>query len=160
MDATLALITSQIRTNFHGKAWQGPTLWGSLRGVDHALAAKPPAPGRKTIWDQVLHAAYWKYAVVRRLTGAERGSFPRTRANWPRPSDGTPAKAWEADKALLKAMQDQLLAAVEGLDQPDLTAAVHGGRGGMTYLGLLTGITAHDVYHTGQINLIKAIHGQ
>jgi uncharacterized damage-inducible protein DinB len=160
MDPALALIVFQLRTNFHGKAWQGPTLWGSLRGIDHVLAAKPPAPGRKSIWDQVLHAAYWKYVVVRRLTEAERGSFPRAKANWPRPAEGAPAKAWEADKALLKDMHEQLLAAVEGLDMPDLSKPVHGGRGQMTYLGFLTGIVAHDVYHTGQINLARAILGR
>ncbi len=160
MNSALDCVILQLRTNFHGKAWQGPTLWGSLRGVDHVLAAKQPARGRKSIWDQVLHAAYWKYVVVRRLTGAERGSFPRARANWPRPAEGPPAKAWDADKALLKDQHEQLVAAVEGLDLPDLGAAVHGGRAGMTYLGFLTGITAHDVYHTGQINLIKAILGR
>jgi hypothetical protein len=159
MDAAIRLIASQIQTNFHGKAWQGPTLWGSLRGVDHAFAAKPPAPGRKCVWDQVLHAAYWKYVVVRRLTGAEPGSFARSPSNWPRRAEGASAKAWAADKALLKTQHEELLAAVESLDVPDLSRAIPGGRG-LSYFALLTGITAHDVYHTGQINLIKAMLGR
>lgn len=157
MDPAIATIAQQIRTNFHGKAWQGPTLWGSLRGVDHVLAAKSPGPGRKSIWDQVLHAAYWKYVVVRRLTEAERGSFPRPRANWPRRAEGDPKKAWEADKALLKDMHTQLVAAVEGPDMPDLSTPVHGSPAKRTFFDLLAGVTAHDCYHTGQINLIKAI---
>lgn len=157
MDA-LELIAHQLRTNFHGKAWQGPTLWGSLRGVDHVLAARAPAPGRKTVWDQVLHSAYWKYVVVRRLTGAEPGSFERSPSNWPRRGEGEPAKAWAADKAALKRRHEELVEAVESLDVPDLGVAIPGGRG-LSYLALLTGSTAHDVYHTGQINLIKAMLG-
>jgi hypothetical protein len=159
MDSRLRLVTSQIRTNFLGKAWQGPTLWGSLRGVDHVLAAKPPARGRKTIWEQVLHSAYWKYTVTRRLTGAEPGSFGRSPSNWPRRAEGEPANAWAADKALLKRQHESLAEAVEGLHVPDLGAGIPGGKG-LSYLALLTGIAAHDAYHTGQINLIKAIHGR
>ena len=51
-------------------SWHGTNLRGSLRGIDHITAAARPAPDRHNIWELALHAAYWKYTVVRRLTGA------------------------------------------------------------------------------------------
>jgi len=63
--AILALIDEA----FDKTSWHGPNLRGSIRGVDAGLAAWRPAPGRHNIWELTLHAAYWKYAVRRRLTG-------------------------------------------------------------------------------------------
>lgn len=51
------------------RSWHGTNLRGSIRGLDPAVAARRPAPGRHNIWELVVHAAYWKSAVWRRLTG-------------------------------------------------------------------------------------------
>ena len=61
---------------FHRRAWHGTNLLGSVRGVTPDEAAARPAPGRHNIWELIVHTAYWKYAVTRRLTGLPRGSFP------------------------------------------------------------------------------------
>src|ERR1700680_3322398 len=82
-------------------AWHGPNLRGSIRGVTAGEAARPPRAGRPNIWEIAVHAAYWKYAVRRRLSGEKRGSFSLPGSNWfARPVDRT-EKAWRADVALL-----------------------------------------------------------
>src|SRR5438067_1230647 len=84
------------------KSWHGPNLRGSIRKVELATAAWRPAAGRRNIWEIVVHAAYWKYIVRRRLLGEKRGSFPLKGSNWfQRSLDATP-EAWAEDLALLE----------------------------------------------------------
>lgn len=126
------------------KSWHGTNLRGSLRGVDEIRAAWRAAPGRHNIWEITLHAAYWKYAVRRRLTGEKRGSFALKGSNWfPRP-DG--ASSWPSALRLLAGEHRQLRAAVS-LAKLDAQSA-----------RLIRGIAAHDLYHAGQIQLLKRLH--
>ena len=132
---------------FEKKAWHGPNLKGSLRGVTPGQAAFRPAPGRHSIRELALHAAYWKYAVWRRLTGVKRGSFPLDGSNWfLRP--GVPSREeWMGERALLEAQHRRLRAAVAGLRTPppkELERQIYG-------------VAAHDLYHTGQIQYVKRL---
>ena len=81
-DPRLALLVRLLDEGFDRRAWHGPNLRGTLRGVPAADAARRPAPDRHSIWEIAVHAAYWKYAVRRRITGAGRGSFPLKGSNW------------------------------------------------------------------------------
>ena len=45
-------------------------------------AAWRPRLDRHSIVENVVHCAYWKYAVSRRLTGEKRGSFSLKGSNW------------------------------------------------------------------------------
>ena len=136
------------------QSWHGTNLRGSLRGVTARQAAWRPARGRHNIWELAVHAAYWKYAVLRRLTGAKRGSFALEGSNWfARPVHATDA-AWKADLALLERTHCELRAAVAALPAAGLRARVQGKR---TAAWLLAGIAAHDLYHAGQIQLIKRL---
>src|SRR5688572_2994453 len=92
----LALIDSA----YNRPSWHGTNLRGSVRRVTPAQAAWRPAPGRHNIWELVVHAAYWKYTAVRRLTGAKRGSFPLEGSNFFARDRGT-EQLWKADIALL-----------------------------------------------------------
>ena len=44
-------------------AWHGPNLRGSIRGLTAREAAWRPSAERNSIWEIVVHAAYWKYVV-------------------------------------------------------------------------------------------------
>lgn len=139
------------------QSWHGTNLRGSLRGVTAEQAAWRPAPGRHNIWELAVHAAYWKYAVLRRLTGQKRGSFALEGSNWfARPTDPS-AAAWKADLALLDQTHHALRAAVAALPASRLRAPVQGKR---TTAWLLHGIAAHDLYHAGQIQLIKRLRAR
>jgi hypothetical protein len=137
------------------KAWHGPNLRGSIRGLEPAVAAWRPAPGRHCIWEVVVHAAYWKYVARRRLLGEKRGSFPLKGSNWfPRPVTVS-AEAWGADVLLLEQAHRRLRAAVAALTTADLAVTPPGSK--VSNLDLLTGVAAHDVYHAGQIQLLKRL---
>lgn len=137
------------------RSWHGTNLRGSLRGLSLAEAAWRPARGRHNIWEIAVHAAYWKYAVWRRLSGAPRGSFPLEGSNWfPRPIDPM-ARAWREDLALLSRMHADLRRAIASTPVGRLRP---GSPGEVGALELITGIIAHDLYHAGQIQLLKALH--
>jgi hypothetical protein len=69
------LVLALLDEAYEKKTWHGPNLKQSIKGVTAEQAAWRPGPGRHNIWEVTLHAAYWKYAVRRRIEGGKRGSF-------------------------------------------------------------------------------------
>jgi hypothetical protein len=147
-----------IDTAYSQVSWHGPNLRGSLRGVSLDAAAWRPRPGAHNIWELLVHAAYWKYVVWRRLTGAKRGSFPLEGSNFFERPERLTAAAWRADLRLLDAMHRDLRAAVAGAPARALNARLPGSR--VTRLRIITGAAAHDVYHAGQIQLLKKLYSR
>ena len=140
---------------YEKSAWQGPNLRGSLRGVGAAEAAWRPGKGRHNVWELVMHAAYWKYAAWRRLTGEKRGKFGPKGSNWfVRPEVSTEA-AWRGDLAILDATHRKLRIAVARLSDADLSRRVPGSKRRADTL--VYGVASHDVYHTGQIQVLKRL---
>ena len=144
-----------IEEGYRRQAWHGPNLRGALRGVSPALAAWRPAPGRHNIWELAVHAAYWKYAVRRRLSGEKRGSFTLAGSNWfLRPERKTEA-AWLGDRRLLASEHQRLLEVVRTLRDRDLERTASPGRTRLDVL--LRGVASHDIYHAGQIQMLKRL---
>ena len=144
-----------LDTSYNQASWHGVNLRGSLRGVSLEIAAWRPAPGAHNMWELMVHAAYWKYAAWRRLTGTKRGSFPLEGSNFfARPAEST--AAWRADLRLLDAMHRDLRAAVAATPAGALGRRLPGSK--VTRLRLITGVADHDVYHAGQIQLLKKLY--
>jgi len=151
----VALLLSIVDEAYERKAWHGPNLRGSLRGVTAREAAWRPRPGRHNIWELMMHAAYWKYAVRRMLTGEKRGAFPETGSNWFRRPAPPTEKAWRSDLALLEREHRRLREAVAALPAAALTRRPPGSK--HKTATLVYGIASHDLYHTGQIQLLKVL---
>lgn len=152
----VALLLRILDEAYEKKAWHGPNLKGTLRGVTVSEAVWRPAPDRHNVWELALHAAYWKYAGWRRLTGEKRGAFPVDGSNWfVRPESAT-EKAWRADLALLDREHRRLRAAVEKIPASRLSSLSRGSKHRIDTL--VYGIAAHDVYHAGQIQLVKRLY--
>ena len=150
-----ALLLRLLDESYEKKAWQGPNLRGSLRGVRARQAAWRPAPGRHNVWELAVHAAYWKYAVWRMLTREKRGGFAGEGSNWfERPASPT-ERAWRADLARLDETHRRLRAAVAGLSDAALGRRLRGSQ--YRTNTLVYGVASHDVYHTGQIQLLKRL---
>lgn len=150
--ALLLQITDQA---FDRKSWHGTTLRGALRGLTPEEALWRPGPKRHNIWELTLHAAYWKYAVRRRLAGDATGSFERKPSNWPEIPDPPNASAWKRDVGFLESEHRKLRDTIQGLSPAALS--LRSPRGVWTYAEEIHGIAAHDLYHTGQIQLIKRL---
>ena len=144
------LVLALLDEAYEKKTWRGPNLKQSLRGVRAKQAAWRPARGRHNIWEVTLHAAYWKYAVRRRIDGGKRGSFALKGSNFfARPEKGKLNEAaWNADKALLEREHRLMRRAIEKvLRKPR----------GMKILRMLYGVAFHDIYHAGQIRLLRRL---
>ena len=139
---------------YDASAWHGTTLKVALRGVTARQAGWRPAPGRHNIRELVVHSAYWKERVRQRLTG-ETEAFPHSGSNWfERPGGGE--KAWKEERALLDRAHRKLRRAVARLAPAKLTRSLPGHRR-RSALREAAGIALHDVYHAGQIQLLKVL---
>ena len=151
----VSLLLEIIDHAYEKKAWHGPNLRGSVRGLTAQEAAWRPGRGRHNIWEIVLHTAYWKYSIRRRLRSEKRGSFALAGSNWFSRSLEGSGKAWRADLALLDETHRSIRQAVKALTEEDLARKAGGSR--YTNAALICGIASHDLYHAGQIQLIKRL---
>ena len=158
--ARVSFALSVIDCAYNRQSWHGTNLRGSLRGLSVTDAARRPKRGSHNIWELVVHCAYWKYVVRRRLTGEKRGSFPLAGSNFfERPVRGASraelTRQWKEDLALLDDMHHQLREVVAALPESKLGEAGSARRPTPTWL--VHGIAAHDLYHAGQIQLLKKL---
>jgi hypothetical protein len=147
---TAQLVLVLLDEAYEKKTWHGPNLKQALKGVSARQAAWRPGPGRHNIWELTLHAAYWKYAVRRRIEGGKRGSFVLKGSNFfARPEKGKATEAaWSADKKLLQQEHRALRTAI---------AKVLPTPRGAKFLRQLYGVAFHDLYHAGQIRLLRRL---
>lgn len=142
------LLLEMIDSAFDRKGWHGTTLRGAIRKLDAEVAGWRPAPDRHNIWELIVHAAYWKYVVRRRLTGAKRGSFPMTGSDWFESPGRVDAPALAEAVGLLDEQHRLMRSEIASLSE----LPPSGRKREMLY-----GIAAHDLYHTGQIQLIRRL---
>lgn len=157
MPATeLSLLLRALDQAYDEPSWHGTNLRGSLRGLSAHERAFRPGADRHNVWELTVHCAYWKYTVRRRFTGEKRGSFALAGSNFfPRPGgEGTDGQ-WRADLKLLDGMHAALRAEVDGISPRALNRTARGSR--WTNRDMLLGIAAHDLYHAGQIQLLKRL---
>ena len=151
----VSVLVQQLEESYHTRAWHGTNLRGSIRGLNLEKVCWRPSPNRHNIWEVVVHCAYWKYIVRRRLTGEKHGSFPLEGSNFfKRPVEKTES-AWKKDVRLLEEMHYVLVEEVKKLSPSDLKKYPNGSA--FNNLQTIQGISMHDVYHAGQIQLLKRL---
>lgn len=148
-------IADQLRRAFHGNAWHGPALLELLQDVDAATAAAKPLPNVHSIWELVLHVAVWDGAALRRLSGEI--CQPTGEANFPPVSTAT-EDAWREAGAEAKRVHDRLVRTVAALPESRLSDRVPGKR--YDFYHMLHGIAQHELYHAGQIAILKKAGGR
>jgi len=144
------LLISLLQEGFERKTWHGPNLRQSLKGLTARQAAWRPARDRHSIWELAIHSAYWKYAVRRQLDGGKRGSFVEKGSNFfkrPLPGKATDAQ-WRADLKLLvrehRLLEQSIARALKKrLREKDIR--------------MISGVCFHDIYHAGQIRLLRRL---
>ena len=150
-----ALLVALYDQGFDRRAWHGTPLAGALRGVSAKEALWRPRRNRHNIWELVLHAAYWKYIVRRRLTHDTEISFPRRGSNWIAVPARPDARSWKRDLALLREQHLLLRNAIARF--PTALLSARAWRSQWTNVATIYGIASHDLYHAGQIQLLKRL---
>lgn len=150
----LDLLLQILDEAYSKRTWHGTNLRGSIRGMSANQATWRPGKNRHNVWEIVVHCAYWKYTVARRITGEKRKSFPLKGSNWfKRPSGKVAERDWLQDVKLLDSMHRKLREVVAGLNPRKLSSLSPKKR--WTLGQTIFGVALHDTYHTGQIQLLK-----
>ena len=151
--AEAARIADQLRRAFDGEAWHGDSLLELLKGVTAMQAAARPIASAHTIWELALHIAAWDGAVLRRLGGV--AVTLSDAENFPAVTDVSEA-AWRKTLAEVRRVHEELVAAVAALPDSRLGDMVPGKEGAhYTFYYMLHGVVQHELYHAGQIALLK-----
>ena len=145
-------IADQLRRAFDGSAWHGPSLLELLSGVDAATAAAKPLPNVHSIWELVLHITVWDRSAITRLGGEV--SQPTGDLNFP-PVPTVARPAWLEAVSEAKRTHNELVKVVGKLSDAQLRERCPGKR--YDYYHLLHGVVQHELYHAGQIAILKKV---
>lgn len=150
MASEVERIQDQLRRAFGGGAWHGPSVLELLEDVDATKALAQPIAGAHSIWELTLHIAAWEKAAARRLNG-DRAQLP-DEEDWPAITTMTEA-AWQQTIVALHEGHQALLDAIGHLEDKRLDEPIIEGMSS-TYV-TLHGAIQHDLYHAGQIAILK-----
>ncbi len=146
-------LADQIRRAFEGEAWHGDSLLELLSDVDAKTASAHPVKDAHSIWELVLHIAAWDGAAVRHSQG--KAVELTDEENFPSVKDTSEA-AWKRAVADAKKTHDELVKAVAVFPDSRLSDQVPGKKEKhYNYFYLFSGIVQHELYHAGQIALLK-----
>ena len=148
-------IADQLQRAFYGAAWHGPSMAELLEDVDATTAAARPVPNVHSIWELLMHVAVWDQVALTRLAGTK--SQPTGTDNFPLVAKSTEA-AWRKTVADAKRVHDKLIKTVAGLPDSRLRDRVPGKR--YNFYHMLHGIAQHELYHAGQIAILKKAQGR
>ncbi len=149
-------LSNQLLTVWNGDPWYGSSSSKILAGITAPEALAHPLPGAQSIWETVLHMTAWTEEVASRVNGGESGAPGR--GDWP-PVKGSSQDEWMAAQGDLLTARKALLKALEGSHEESLFLQVpkkgEAHASGATRAQTLSGLADHDVYHLGQIALLK-----
>ncbi len=143
-------IADQMKRAFQGEAWHGPSVLEVLEGVVAAQAAAHPIAGAHSIWEIVNHISVWHPGVLRRMQGEALELIGEQ--DWPPVRDRSES-AWQQTVHQLKDGFHALHEAVRSSDDSRLQNRVANRDHNVWFM--LNGIVQHDLYHAGQIAILK-----
>ncbi len=144
-------IKRQLETAFQGPAWHGPSLMENLKGVTAGMAAAKPVPGAHSVWQIVNHLVAWQKMAIATIDGSPYASL-KDDADWP-PVVSNNAGNWESVVAELQSSFATLCAKLDEFSDARLKENIPGAD--YPWGVLLRGVAEHNLYHAGQIGLLK-----
>ena len=145
-------ILDQLKRAYEGNAWHGPAVLEALAGVTAAQAHARPLTNAHSIWELVQHIAVWEDVGRRRLTGDRAQIAISSPEDWPPPEDTSEA-AWDRARAALDRGHQALVEAIAGVPETRLDEPIFDDMS--TVYVTLHGVIQHDLYHAGQIAMLK-----
>jgi len=143
-------ILDQMDRAFSGEAWHGPDLMLLLKGVSAEDASKHPVPGAHSIWELVNHIAAWNMIVQHKSKGEP--IKVTAEMDWP-PVWEVSEVSWKRSLATLAENSTRLRSYVKTVRDDQLDEKVQ--RENYSQYVLLHGSVQHDLYHAGQIAVLK-----
>lgn len=151
MNKEVNRILDQYRRSCDGEAWHGPALLELVESVNAVQAASHPIKGAHSIWEIIGHIMTWQNVFAQRLAGQVVNEVPDEQ-NFPPVANPGPA-AWKKTQEALIASCTAMKTAIAGLADERLDEIVPGKS--YTLYVMLHGIIQHNLYHAGQIALLR-----
>ncbi len=140
-----------LNSGFHGGAWHGPSIMEAVKGLTPREASFK-TPTVHTIAELIYHITSWRIFTLKRLQGDSDYQIDTEKKNF-----GQSAKVdqFELETLLmeLSLSQDELMRELNTKEDEFLRLMVPGSE--YDYYTLIHGIIQHDLYHTGQIMILK-----
>lgn len=143
-------LVDQIRRTFNGDSWHGPSLMKTLEGVDFEQAKDKPLHGRHSIWEIIDHVNFWMGEVSWALEN-NRIYDSKSVMDWP--LMGQSEEDWSASVERLEPSVNRLVGLLGVWRNDDLDRRLEGAT--YSYRQMLNGVIHHNVYHAGQIAILK-----
>jgi uncharacterized damage-inducible protein DinB len=149
----LTNLINLLNAGFHGGAWHGPSLLELTKGIKVKEAAFK-AGNIHTIAELVYHITSWRLFALKKIQGDAVYNIDNEKMNF---GEIQKVDEFELETLMMELTlsQDELTRALESKDDAFLLEIVPGAE--YTYDTLLHGIIQHDIYHTGQIAIIKKL---
>jgi uncharacterized damage-inducible protein DinB len=146
----ISRIIDQMDRALNGEAWHGPHLEELLKDVSAQQASAHPVKGAHSIWELVNHIAAWNLILASRASGSAVNVT--TEQDWPQVTD-TSAASWKKALEDLRSARAKLRGNVEKMNDAQLDN-IAPGKDHSLYV-MLHGGVQHDLYHAGQIAVLK-----
>lgn len=144
-------LATQIQTTYAKQPWYGGGVLESLNKIPEDQWYQQH--GHRTIADLVGHVIAWRNFAIARLDGrTDFGIEMNTEEDWPDCSGLSKTTLLQQ----LADTQTALLSTLASLEDADLETTVPS-QYGYNRGDLALGIMQHDIYHTGQINLLASL---
>ena len=145
-------ISAMLKSVAHGPAWHGPSVLEVLADVTADQAASKPISGARSVWETLLHMTAWQDHVMNVVNGAD-GAGLEGEDDWPPVSARAGDEDWETAKRHFEGTGQEIRELIMHFDDPQMHETVKG-RDFPTKV-MLHGIVHHNLYHLGQIALLK-----
>lgn len=146
---------AQWQAIYDGKPWYGPSLLTVLQGLDAEAAYWKPRPGAHSIIELLHHVLCWRRHLVQRLSGNLGFSVELSSPEDWTAHEAVSEKQWEEMVKELEGNQQEIARLLNG--KQDAFLEEDSGKGGITFRERLEGTIQHDLYHLGQMAMLKAL---
>ncbi|MBO9584067.1 MAG: DinB family protein [Flavobacterium sp.] len=145
-------ISNLYQSIYNGNPWLEVNLDSTLKNVTAEQAYRKINPNLNTIWEIVNHLIQWRRNILERMQGEV---IVTPDHNYFVPVLDPSEVAWEQSLQTLAKTQDSWNAFFENFNDEDLAKIYV--NNGHTYYEHIHGIIQHDVYHLGQIVILKKL---
>lgn len=153
MNLEVKAIIKELKRVYNGSPWLGNSIKSNLEGTDEKTAFKQALPNVNTIAGLVSHMIGWRLLLLKRLEGDENYAVKQKQTFDTSNYGKEPLVIWDNLILELENNQKQIITLLEQKEDPFLKEKV--ANKSFTYKHLINGIIQHDIYHMGQIAILK-----
>ena len=145
------VLINQINTTYSGNAWHGTNIVEALKDIDYIKASRRVLASRHTIWELVDHMTVWLEVPVKIYQKKRVHHNVPIEENW-KPM-GSSQEDWEKTTKRLEKAVEELISVLKEMPLGVFDEKVL--NHDFNYRNMFYGALNHNLYHLGQISILK-----